>query len=173
MTIDPTGTIGGQPPSASSRDGALDDLALAYKGGAGFTERLTQLGAARDAHDRAFAQLNLGNDVLAQRAAAQAELDAAVQAKAQAVATLEEANKVRAAADAYAADARAKADKLHEAAAAAKADVDRALAAAMADREQHRRAVKAADAAKASAEERQAAMEAKLARLQAGLRSLA
>ena len=134
---------------------------------------MTQLGAARDAHDRAFAQLNLGNDVLAQRAAAQTKLDEAARAKAQAVATLEEANKVRAAADAYAADVRSKADKARAEALTFQTEVNRVLTDAGVQRDRHLQAVKAADQAKAVAEAERIALQAKLDRLQAGLRALA
>jgi hypothetical protein len=172
MTTDPTGTVG-KSSSANPRDPALDDLSLAYRGGPGFTERLTQLGAARDAHDKAFAQLSLGKDVLAVRAAAQTKLNEASQTQAQASAMLAEATKIKADAEAYAADTRAEAKKVKEEALAFQTEVNRVLTDAGVQRDRHLQAAKAADAAKAAAEAQQIVLQTKLERLQAGLRAIA
>src|SRR5260370_15432413 len=101
MSSDPVGTIGLRGKS----DPALDDIALAYKGGPVLADRMASLAAAKDAHDQAFAQLQLGKDVLSKRSSASAELaraqekhaeasDVLARAEAAAVATLEEAAKV-------------------------------------------------------------------------------
>jgi hypothetical protein len=81
---DPIGTVGLR---GRGGDPALDELALAYKGGPSFSARLEQLSAAKDAHDHAFAQLQLGKDIIATREAAKAELVRATSAR-------EEADKV-------------------------------------------------------------------------------
>src|SRR5260370_34392542 len=116
MSSDPVGTIGLRGKS----DPALDDLALAYKGGPVLADRMANLAAAKDAHDQAFAQLQLGKDVLAKRSSAAAELaraqekhaeasDVLARAKVEAKAMLEEAEKV-------AGEGRAKAvEFMHEA----------------------------------------------------------
>jgi hypothetical protein len=108
---DPIGTIGQSKP-----DPAMQDLSLTYTW-PGFADRLKQLGDARDAQDKAFAKLELGNDAVAARATAQAKCDEAERAQAQAAAALEQAKQVRADAEAYAADVRGKPKKPHAAAA--------------------------------------------------------
>jgi hypothetical protein len=157
---DPVGTLGQSKP-----DPGMLDLSLAYTGGPGFADRLKQLGDARDAHDKAFAKLQLGNDAVAARTAAQAKLEEAERARAEAAATFEEAKKARADAETYAADTHAKAEKAHEEALANKAAADEKSADVTAAAERHRRAAHAADEAKAKADETKSAFEAKLKRL--------
>jgi colicin import membrane protein len=118
MNKDPIGTQG--------RSSGSTDIDLAVLGGAEFAARITALGNANGEAAEALKQLRLGNDVVAARDEAQANLRAAQQAKADAEKMRKEAADyaatTRAAADDYASVTRAAAEAAQAAAEQAKRD---------------------------------------------------